>query len=193
MDVSDYLNRLIPHRLDALAIAELMLKFQLSWEEPKQMQIMVDGQLQFDGLTSMFTNPILEVGILNVRGLMEFVGLKAVGTALLPLNPRNRRDDDVGIEMFSTPSGPLPLVTPEDVGAENPQDPLAAKAAVALTIDAANKRLAHFTEAYLSSPVAARHVQLACEVTQRIFERHFYLPLGSRRPAAPIESRRRDG
>ena len=73
------------------------------------MQIMVDGQLQFDGLTSMFTNPILEVGILNVRGLMEFVGLKAVGTALLPLNPRNRRDDDVGIEMFSTPSGPLPL------------------------------------------------------------------------------------
>ena len=157
------------------------------------MQIMVDGQLQFDGLTSMFTNPILEVGILNVRGLMEFVGLKAVGTALIPLNPRNRRDDDVGIEMFSTPSGPLRLITPEDVGAENPQDPLAAKAAVALTIDAANKGLAHFTAAYLSSPVPARHVQLACEVTQRIFERHFYLPLGSRRPTAPIESRCRDG
>jgi len=148
VDVADYLNRLIPHRLDALAIAELMLKFRLRWEEPKPMQIIVDSKLQFEGLTSMFTNPILEVGILNVRGLMEFVGLKVAGTALVQLNPRQRRADDIGIEMFSTASGPLRLVTPDDVAAEHLLDPTAAQVAMVATIEAANKGLAHFTSAY---------------------------------------------
>jgi hypothetical protein len=75
MDVNDYLSRLLPHRLNALSIAFLMLKFRLKWEESKPMQIFVDGSLQFEGLTTMFTNPTVEVGVLHARALLEFVGL----------------------------------------------------------------------------------------------------------------------
>lgn len=47
MDAEDCLARLLPHRLDALAIAALLLRFRLKWEEPKPMQILVEGRLQF--------------------------------------------------------------------------------------------------------------------------------------------------
>jgi hypothetical protein len=193
MGATDYLNRLIPHRLDALAIAELMLMFRLRWSEPKAMQIAVDGRLQFTGLTTVFTNPIVEVGILNVRGLMEFVGLKASAGSLVPIDLRQRRKDDVGIEMFAAASGPLCLVTPSEIGAEHPEDPIGGQRAVAATIEAANKGLAHFTDAYPDHPVDVERVLLAFKLTQRIVERYLYQPLGIQRPEPPVRAVRRDG
>lgn len=190
MDQSDYLTRLMPHRLDALSIAELMLEFRLRWEEPRPMEILVDGKRQFKGLTSMFTNPIFEIAILNVRALMEFVGLKASGSSLNQIDVSRRKRDDIGIEMFTSKAGPLPLVRPEEVGAAHPHDPALAQLAVASAIGAANKGLAHFTDPYSDSPVEASHVVLACQVTQRVIERHFYMPLGAQRPPLPVEAER---
>jgi hypothetical protein len=73
LDTEDYLARLLPHRLDAVAIAVLMLKFRLKWEEPRPMQIYVGGSLQFEGRTTMFTNPAIEVGVLHARALLALL------------------------------------------------------------------------------------------------------------------------
>lgn len=192
MNSDDYLSRLLPHRLDALAIAVLMLKFTMQWKEPKPMQIYVDHRLQFEGRTTMFTNPALEVGVLHARALLEFMGLKAVSGILVQAVSNSRRSDDAAIEKLTGPNGPLSLVTPEEAGAIHPSDPEGAKQALAQTIVAGHKGLAHSSATYFSKPVQAERILLALQVTQKLIERYVYLPLGRQRPPVPIEARPRD-
>jgi hypothetical protein len=192
MDIDDYLTRLLPHRLDALAIAVLMLKFRLEWEEPKSMQIFVDGRLQFEGRTTMFTNATLEIGVLHARALLEFIGLKAKDGLLLQIDPKTRQLDDAAIEKVFGQTGALPLVSPEEVGAIHPDDSEAAKRAIAQLIVAAHKGLAHTSASYFSNPMNAQDILLALELTQRLVEKHVYFPLGRQRPPIPVEARARE-
>lgn len=191
MDIEDYLTRLLPHRLDALAIAVRMLKFRLTWEEPKAMQIFVEGRLQFEGSTTLFTNPILEIGVLHARALLEFIGLKAKSGLLLQVDPKSRQRDDAAIERISGPAGALPLVSPEDVGALHPNNSEAAKRAIVKLIVAAHKGLAHTSATYFANPMNAHDILLALELTQKLVEEHVYLPLGRQRPPVPVEARMR--
>ena len=191
MDIDDHLSRLIPHRLDALAIAVLMLKFRMKWEEPKPMQIFVEGQLQFEGLTNLFTNPIFETGVLHIRALLEFLGLKANFGKLVQLDISTRRRDDSGIEKIAGPTGFLPLVTPEQVRSSYPADPALAETSLVAVIAAANKGLAHFSTKYPANPTDVKHVLLAAQLTQQLFEERVYAPLGRQRPPLPIKARSR--
>ena len=191
MNSEDYLGRLLPHRLDALAIAVLMLKFRMQWEEPKPMQIYVDQKLQFEGMTTMFTNPALEVGVLHARALLEFMGLKAASGVLIQVVPNSRQRDDAAIEKLIGPAGPLPLVTPEEAGAIHKNDPEGARQALAQTIVAGHKGLAHSSATYFSRPVHADSILLALQVTQQLIEHYVYFPLGRQRPQVPIEARQR--
>jgi hypothetical protein len=188
MDIEDFLNRLLPHRLNALAIAELMIEFRLKWEEPKPMQVFVEGRLQFEGLTNLFTNPILEAGTLHTRALLEFIGLKTVAGHLAELDLKTRKRDDAGIERMTGPNGPLPLVRLRQVQEEYPADPGQAQRALAAVILAANKGMAHSSTSYFSSPTDVRHTLLAVRLAQTLVEKHVYLPLGRRRPPLPIEA-----
>ncbi|WP_156391792.1 MULTISPECIES: hypothetical protein [unclassified Roseateles] len=193
MDVNDYLSRLLPHRLNALSIAILMLKFRLKWEESKPMQIFVDGSLQFEGLTTMFTNPTVEVGVLHARALLEFVGLKVSRAGeLIQLSPATRQSDDAGIEKIVGIAGPLHLVSPAEVGAIHPIDAEGAKRALARLIVAAHKGLAHSSASYFSNPPDAQDILLGLQVTECLVERHVYVALGRLRPTLPIEARARN-
>lgn len=192
MNSEDYLSRLLPHRLDALAIAALMLKFRLKWEEPKPMQIFVDGRLQFEGRTSMFTNPAIEVGVLHGRALLEFVGLKVNDRQLVQLSPSSRQRDDAAIEKLVGPNGALPLVKPEEAGAIHSIDPEEGRRALVALISAAHKGLAHSSATYFSSPVNAPQILLALQLTQQLVERFVYSVLGRQRPPVPVEARERE-
>ena len=191
MNAEDYLTRLLPHRLDALEVAVLMLNFRLKWGEPKPMQVFVGGLLQFEGRTTMFTNPAFEVGVLHARALLEFIGLKVSNGRLVQVIPSARKNDDAAIEKLVGSAGPLPLVTPYEAGAIHPPDPKAAKRALARVVMAAHKGLAHSSATYFSSPIEAEEALLALQLTQQLVERHVYAPLGRQRPPLPIEARPR--
>lgn len=191
MDQVDYLEHQLPHRLDAISIAVLMLKFRLKWEEPKPMEIYVDGVLQFEGLTTMLTNSTIENGVLHARALLEFAGLKVLEGRLVQLDPKRRNSDDAAIELLVGPHGKLPLVSPADAGAVHPTDEEGAKSALANLIVAAHKGLAHASASYFSSPVDASEVLLALQLTERIVESHVYAQLGTVRRRPPIEARER--
>jgi hypothetical protein len=182
----DYLERLLPHRLDALAILVLMLELRLKWEEPKPMQVFVEGKLQFEGQTNLLTNPIVEAGILHVRALLEFLGLKSASGALVSVAPGQRRIDDATIELLS-----LPPVTPSEARSIYPEDPALSEASLAAAISAANKGMAHLSVQYPETPLEAKHLLLAARLTQQLVEKYVYLPLGRHRPALPIEARSR--
>lgn len=188
MDQEDYLTRLLPHRLNALAIAALMLEFVVKWEEPKPMEILVNGTAQFEGTTAMFSNPIVEVGVLHARTLLEFIGLKVWSRELVQMNPSRRDKDDAGIEMIVGPNGSLRMVTPEEVGAAHPCDPESAREALVQVVLAAHKGLAHASKTYFSDPLAPEQMGFALQLTQKLVERHVYVPLGRDRPPVPIEA-----
>jgi len=194
MNADDHLNRLIPHRLDALAILALILELRLKWEEPKPMQILVDGRVQFEGLTSLFTNPIIEVGALHIRALLEFIGLKAKSSALVAVPTSQRKPDDAGIELLELSGKALQLVTPAQARDAHPENPGLAEASLVAAINAANKGMAHLSTQYASNPVEAEQLLLAARLTQHLVEKHVYLPLGRERPALPIrQGHARDG
>ena len=192
MDHEDYLSRLLPRRLDALAIGVLMLNLRLKWQEPKPIQIFVDGRLQFEGRTSLFLNPILEVGVLHARALLEFIGLKSTAGQLSQLDPKTRNRDDAAIEKLVGPSGTLPLVTPDQVGAMHPNDPHEAEQALVRVIVAAHKGVAHSSSTYFTNPASAKEILLAFQLTQELVEAYVYRPLGRVRPLLPIQERVRD-
>lgn len=189
MNADDHLQRLIPHRLDALAILALMLEFRLRWEEPKPMQIVVDGKVQFEGLTSLFTNPIIEAGVLHIRALLEFIGLKSTSSSLVAVTTSQRRDDDTAIELLSNRGRALQPVTPAQARAAYPQDPALAETCLVAVINAANKGMAHLSTQYASNPIEAEHLLLAARLTQQLIEQHVYLPLGRECPPIPVEAR----
>lgn len=191
MNAGDHLERLIPHRLDALAILALMLELRLKWEEPKPMQILVEGCVQFEGLTSLFTNPIIEVGVLHIRALLEFIGLKANSNALVAVLTNQRRSDDAGIELLELNGKALQRVTPAQVRDAYPENPALAETSLVAAINAANKGMAHLSAQYANKPVEAEQLLLAARLAQHLVEKHVYLPLGRKRPAIPIEARPR--
>ena len=156
------------------------------------MQIFVAGQLKFEGNTNFFMNPVFEAGMLHARALLEFLGLKASAETLVQAGPGRRRKDDACIEKLMGPTGPLARVSPEDAGAANPDNPDAAKSALAGVIAAAHKARAHCTVSYFTDPVDAEKFLLALQVTQLLVERHVYAPLGRQRPEIPIDERPRE-
>nr|WP_295078186.1 hypothetical protein [uncultured Roseateles sp.] len=191
MDTEDYFERLLPHRLNAVAIMVLMLEFHLKWEEPKPMQILVDGRAQFTGLTTMFTNPIIESGALHCRALLEFLGLKAAAGKLVQMKASERHADDAGIEFLWGPCGQLKMLTPEVAGCIYASDPAAGKAALCAIILAAHKGMAHSSRTYFDAPIQAFEALLAGKLVQGLIEQHVYAPLGRARPPVPIEAQRR--
>jgi len=192
MDTDNYLARLLPHRLNAVAIMELMLEFQLKWGEPKQMQISVDGHVQFTGLTTMLTNPIIESGALHCRALLEFLGLKVVAGKLAQMKATERHADDARIELLSSPEGTLKMLTPEEVSRAHPHDPAAGEAALLSIIMAAHKGIAHSSRTYFGAPISTEEALLAGQLVQRLIEKHVYARLGIARPSIPIEASPRD-
>ncbi len=191
MDIDDYLNRQLPHRLNAIDIAVLMLKFQLKWEEPKPMEIYVDGVLQFDGLTTMFTNSTVENGVLHARALLEFVGLKVQGEQLVQLDSKRRHPDDAAIEKLVGALGKLSMVSPSDAGALYPTDKEGAKIALANLILAAHKGLAHASASYFLNPADAKEVLFALQLTKQIVVHYVYARLEKVLPDSPIKPRKR--
>ena len=190
MDTEDFLARLLPHRLNSLAITVLMLEFRLEWEEPKSMQIYVEGRIQFEGMTSLFMNPILEAGALHARAPLEFLGLKSNTGKLVQLDSRQK--DDVGIERFASRSGPLSLVTPKQARDAYPVNTALAEAVLAAIIVAANKGMAHSSASYFSNPLDANQALLACRLIQELVQTYLYTPLGRQRPPIPVEARARE-
>lgn len=191
MTFDEDLQRLISHRLDSLSILVLMLEFRLTWAEPKPMRIFVEDKLQFEGLTSLLLNPVVEAGILHIRALLEFLGLKSKSGMLVTVTPKERRADDAAIELLFDGANLLQAVTPEQACAEHPSEPALAEISLAAAIGAANKGMAHFSANYLQNTVEAEQLLLAARITQQLVERYVYKPLGRKRPPVPIEARAR--
>ena len=191
-----FVNRILPYRLDAIEVMGVAVRFSSSWTTPVHMEIRFDGKLLIEGLSTGYTNPAIEAGIIHCRALLEFLGLRgsrADHTKLAQREKAKGHGDDLLIEDFATAhDGALALVSPADAIASYLGPPAEAERAFARVIHVANKGLAHSTVG-LTADTADHHLlELVSRGVRGMFVRHFYAPLGLAPPRQMLKGRRRD-
>jgi hypothetical protein len=191
MNLDDVLHRLIPYRLSAVETLGLVLRQGEIWSGAKPLQLFIDSKLVIEGNSNAFTNPVVESGIIHCRALLEFLGLSMSRAGALENLHRPRRSDDVGIEHFSTSSGPLPMVPPSSALSRWPGGPAEAEQALLSVFRTASKGLAHFTSAFVATPDEAYRIEIATRGIPALVVSYLYTPLGLQPPQSQVKFRAR--
>ena len=189
----DFIDRILPYRLVAVEVLGLALRYRLAWPAPVPMQVLFDGKLSIEGLSTAFTNPAIETGIIHCRALLEFLGLAIDPKDHRRLSQRtSRKRDDLVIEQFSNAAGPLALVTPAQAVAPYTGPSDEAERALARVIHIVNKGLGHSTIGLIDDPDDFRLVEIASRGVRTLLINHFYVPLSLEAPPERITARPRD-
>jgi hypothetical protein len=189
----EYIRTIIPYRMKAVATFNLALQFVMRWKTPAKLEIYFNDKLAIRGLSTAFTNPAIEAGIMHCRALLEFIGLKVD-----PKNPdkltarRGSRGDDLVIESFTGPDGPLQTVSPTIAVGSYAGPPAEAEKALAAVIRAANKGVAHTTVGHLADGDNFNHFEIASRGVPKLLISHFYTPLGLPPPDYELPRTQRD-
>ena len=184
-----HVRQIVAYRLSAVDALGLACKLRKKFNAPVKLSIHLDGKLAITGLSTAYTNPVLEAGVVHARALLEFLGLIAHPQHHGRLQVRRKaRRDDIGIEQFSTSAGALPLVTPEDAVRDYTGDPADAEKALAYVIHLANKGIAHHTTGLVIDDADEALIELAARGLPVLFRRHFYEPLGCELPESHVKT-----
>lgn len=183
MTLEEVLNQWIPYRLQAIETLQFAWEWIGESEEPRQVDVIVDGKLKLRGNVAAIANPMIEVGIMHARALLEFLGLCAEKGKLSQV--RNRRPDDIAVEQFSTPATPLSIVKPSDALSAYPGPQEEAEKALVAIFEWANKGLAHLTTGALSDDFTEQHLDIACRGIPVLLHNHLYAKLGKAVPKPP--------
>jgi hypothetical protein len=183
MTLDEVLNQWIPYRLQAIETLQFAWEWIGESEEPRQVEVIVDGKVKLRGNVAAIANPMIEVGIIHARALLEFLGLCTKDGKLSQV--RKRRPDDIAVEQFSTPAMPLSIVTPSDALSAYPGPKEEAEKALVAIFEWANKGLAHLTTGVLSDKYTDQHLDIACRGIPVLLHNHLYAKLGKVVPKPP--------
>ena len=120
------------------------------------------------------TNPMIEVGLVYVRVLMEFLGLQADKTKIYLKDHERGRKDSVYIEDFFVSGSALPRVTRDDVVARHPK----AEISLVCAIAHADKAICHLTLGPQQDEATLDQITLASRIVPLLIEEFFYGKLG---------------
>ncbi len=183
---SELLEVWIPYRLEALETMLWAYDKSHDYEQPREMQVFVEGRLLLQGNTAAILNPMMEVGFIHARSLMEFMGLRAKKGHLATIDSRN--PDDFGIEHFRDARGvPLAKVSRQAVLDTYTGGPADAERALVAMFELTNKGLAHLS-GWNWGGYTDRELRDACEGIRVLIQNNLYTPLGIPMPDAPRPS-----
>lgn len=175
-----YLNRVLPHRLYAIGAFEMALHLVSNYPEAADLECRLNGRVRIVGSSTTITNPTIEIGIIHSRVLLEFLGIKARSdTALMSTKPRKA---DISIERFG-----LSKVTVEQALLPCTNDRSAAEEAIAKSLTAANKLIAHSTELIQIDNDSIANYFTTCKAIPVLFNQYFYKKLGIAMPNSEID------
>jgi hypothetical protein len=190
MTLDDVLERWIPYRLQALETLQFAWKWIGETEAPRKVEVFVEGRLTLQGNVAAIANPMIEVGLIHARALLEFLGLCAVNGKLRQIT--KRRPDDLAVEYFSTAQFPLSIVSP-DSALSAYQGPMGeAEKALVSIFEFTNKGLAHMTTGVLSQEYTEQHLEIACRGLPVLLHNHLYAKLGREIPT-PLSAAPKNG
>jgi hypothetical protein len=167
----------IPYRLTAIDCLRWVCELLQSGQSPRCVELSFDSRpvIASDSFR-IFTNPMLEMGAIYCRVLLEFlgVGLDDSGSSLRVV--RRRKPDDVGIEHFGLPPLSLDAVADTELGATAD-----VHRACVVTIHIAHKAVAHLTTG--RQPDAdLRRLHLCSRLVPRLVVKNLYGALNRPEP-----------
>lgn len=189
----EYLNRIIPYRMNAVSVFNLALRYVMKWESPRKLEIYFDDKLSIRGLSTAFTNPVIEAGVMHCRALLEFIGLRCDSKNPNKLIQRGGgREDDFGIEDFSGPNGNLQRISIPAALSAYAGSAEEAEKSLATVIRCANKGIAHTTAGHTVEGDNLHHFEIASRGVPTLLVNHLYVPLGLEPPSYKLASTPRD-
>lgn len=181
--IEDLLERWVPYRVQAIETLEFAWNWAAESEESRDVQILVDGRTKLRGNVASIANPMIEIGFVHARALLEFLGLCVRKGRLAQIE--RRQSGDIGVEHFSTPASPLAKATPEEVLAAYPGPRHEAEEALVAMFELTNKDLAHITNGVAVGVYTERHLITACQGIPVLVDNHLYAKLGRQMPRPP--------
>lgn len=179
LTLEEVANKWIPYRLQAIET----LQFAWDWinapNSQRQVQVLVDGRIKIQGNVASIANPMIEIGLIHARALLEFLGLCASNGRLEQIG--KRRPDDIGVEHFSTRECPLRVVSPISALSAYPGQKNDAESALVAVFEWTNKGLAHLTTG-MSDKYTDQHLDIACRGIPVLLHNHLYAKLGREIP-----------
>ncbi len=182
--------RLLDHRMQSVATLNWALAMRSQWQAAPPITVHVDGKLTLEGNLNAITNPMLEVGLVHCRALLEFMGLCDEKGSLGQI--KKRRPTDVGMEQFRNASGPLPMLSRSVAVSRYGGDAVEAERALLRVFRLTNKGLAHSTSGLIGDPADFDLIEIASVGVPALMVSYFYTPLGLPRPESRISTRPRD-
>jgi hypothetical protein len=167
----------IPYRMTAVDGMRWACRYLIENDADGQIGLRRGGVELFTSETvRIFTNPVIEMGAVSCRVLLEFLGLRLDQTATPPVmrGVPTRMGDDIGIEDFG-----LPRVTLDDLDAVSLEIPGWGRQVCAETVYISNKAIAHLTRAPVDLEALPQLSDCGL-ATLRLMERHVYGALGRR-------------
>lgn len=170
--------------MKAIDVFRVALNYELSWNVPKKLQIYFDGKLSVEGLSTAWTNPVIESGVMHCRACLDFLGLKEDPKSTFKLKTRQgKRKDDFGIEDWG-----LPCLSVEDAVTPYGGTKDEAEKALACVIHCANKGVAHATSSLIVVDEDRNLYEIAARGIPTLLINHLYVPLGISPPDYKIKA-----
>lgn len=182
--------RLLDHRMQSVATLRWAFDLRSSWTEAPSIAVYIDGKLTVEGNLDAITNPMLEVGLVHCRALLEFLGLCDSKGSIRQIKKRHKTD--VGVEHFHNAAGPLKKVEPEVALSRYEGGRTEAEKALVAILHVTNKGIAHNTMDLIEGPEGARLIEIASRGVPALMVSYFYTPLGLQRPNSNITTRPRE-
>ncbi|GAB2547860.1 hypothetical protein [Rhodanobacter koreensis] len=186
MDKTEVLNVWIPYRLQAIDTMLWAYNKLYDLSSPRIMEVVVNGEVILRGDASAILNPMIEVGFVHARSLLEFLGLAAKQGKLVAKG--NRLPDDIAIEHYSVNGVTLEMVAPSSAlddykGGKRERGERALLAIFELT----NKGLAHLSSEFPDGYTSV-DLEIACKGIRALIGNHLYAKLGMQMPGPPTSA-----
>jgi hypothetical protein len=167
-----YLDTTLPYRLHALHAFEVALHLVAEFPSGAELECVFNGKPKIKGRSTAITNPTIEMGIIHSRVLLDFLGLKATSKTQL-VTAKKRMPTDICIESFD-----LDKITIKQVLASCNGNQVVAESAIAITLSAANKLVAHSTDIIKIDNNSIDSHLITCKAIPVLFNLYFYQKLG---------------
>ncbi|MBR8301365.1 hypothetical protein KDW49_11650 [Burkholderia dolosa] len=182
MNKNEILYEWIPYRLQSIDSMMWAYNIHDELDLPREMEVFVDSKKILQGNVNVLLNPMIEVGFIHARSLLEFLGLNAEKGKLVAA--KNRRPDDIAIEHFEANGMALKKVAPA-AALDTYNGPKAdAERALVSIFELANKGLAHLSNAFPTQYTSVE-LDIAHRGIRALLNNNLYVKLGMQIPEPP--------
>ncbi|NJD90334.1 MAG: hypothetical protein FIA91_02265 [Geobacter sp.] len=181
MASTKYLNEVLPYKLNAVHQLELALHRHIKWVEDgvrPNIEIKFDSKTSTVGNSNAYINPVLESGIVHIRSILEFLGLRYDKHSKKLVPVQNRQPDDAGVEKLEIKGTNLKMIDLQTLTAEMGNKGELILESLAFVAWLANKFVAHFTVLVNDDKNTLYKILVAAQATPVITINHVYLPHG---------------